>query len=67
MSQKPNKSAAKNPFLILLLPMIIVFDFVYYWINRSSCLNCGNLFQFLTTSSLTIFILSRFFNQSKQK
>ncbi|MBI4008938.1 hypothetical protein HY357_01780 [Candidatus Roizmanbacteria bacterium] len=43
--------------ILLLLPVIVVFDTLMYFITRPACLNCGNLVEFLKSSSLTIFIL----------
>lgn len=44
--------------VILLSPLLITFDSVHYLIIRPSCLNCGNLTQFLQNQSLTAAMLS---------
>jgi hypothetical protein len=49
-------------FLIFLLPIIVIFDLFLYFLNRSSCLNCGNLIEFFKTGSLTVFLLSQILN-----
>lgn len=44
--------------IILILPFIVIFDSLIYFITRPSCLTCWNLVEFLKTASLTTFILS---------
>ncbi|OGK57087.1 hypothetical protein A3J15_03675 [Candidatus Roizmanbacteria bacterium RIFCSPLOWO2_02_FULL_38_10] len=44
--------------IISLIPFIIVYDSLFYLMTRPSCLNCGNLIEFLRNSSLTIMLLS---------
>lgn len=44
--------------VLLVLPFIAVFDTLIYFITRPACLNCGNLVEFLKTSSLSISLIS---------
>jgi hypothetical protein len=43
--------------LFLIIPLVIIFDSVVYFITRTACLNCGNLVEFLKNASLTVFLL----------
>lgn len=43
--------------ILLILPFVIAFDSLMYFITRPSCLNCGNLVEFLKTASLSVFLL----------
>jgi len=43
--------------ILLILPFVIAFDSLIYFITRPSCLTCGNLVEFLKTASLTVFLL----------
>ncbi|PJE60753.1 hypothetical protein COU86_02545 [Candidatus Roizmanbacteria bacterium CG10_big_fil_rev_8_21_14_0_10_36_26] len=60
MSQPSRRQNKINFLLLFLLPVIVIFDLLYYLINRSSCLNCGNLSQFFSTSSLSAFLIGGF-------
>jgi len=58
--QKFRKFAKKTLFLLpvlLILPFVVIFDSLVYFITRPACLNCGNLLEFLKSASLTIFLL----------
>ncbi len=44
--------------LILFFPLIFLADFFLYFINRSSCLSCGNLIEFYRNGSLSIYVIS---------
>lgn len=43
------------PLLIfsLLLPFLLAFDSIMYWVTRPTCLNCGSIADYLRTSSLS--------------
>ncbi len=43
--------------LILVLPFVVIFDTLVYFITRPACLNCGNLVEFLKSASLSVFLL----------
>jgi len=43
--------------MLLILPFILAFDALVYFITRPACLNCGNLLEFLKSASLTVFLL----------
>jgi len=43
--------------IFLLIPFIIIFDSLVYFLTRPACLNCGNLIEFLKNASLTVFLL----------
>ena len=43
--------------ILLILPFILAFDTLVYFITRPACLSCGNLLEFLKTASLTVFLL----------
>ncbi|OGK18097.1 hypothetical protein A2866_03140 [Candidatus Roizmanbacteria bacterium RIFCSPHIGHO2_01_FULL_39_8] len=43
--------------ILLILPFIIIFDSLVYFITRPSCLTCGNLLEFLKTGSLSISLI----------
>lgn len=44
--------------VLLVLPFVIAFDSLTYFITRPSCLSCGNLVEFLKSASLTTFLIS---------
>jgi len=44
-------------FFILLLPLIIIIDLVSYFFMRNTCLNCGNIFEFLKSSSISAVVI----------
>lgn len=44
--------------IFLIIPVIIVFDSLVYFLTRPACLNCGNLIEFLKNASLTVFLLA---------
>ncbi|MEI6532345.1 MAG: hypothetical protein WCO06_00750 [Candidatus Roizmanbacteria bacterium] len=50
-----------NTVLIIFLPMLLVFDVLQYWMNRSSCLTCGNVPEFIRNSSLTSAVIAHTF------
>lgn len=47
-----------SPVLIIVLPLFIIIDFIYYWMTRSSCLQCNDITYFLKTYSLSFVVLS---------
>jgi NADH:ubiquinone oxidoreductase subunit 3 (subunit A) len=47
-----------NIFVIFLVPFIVVFDAIVYFVTKPSCLTCSTLPEFLKTASLTIFLLT---------
>ncbi len=59
MHPPQRKNRPFNPVLILFLPVILVFDVVYYLYTRSTCFQCGNVDEFVRTSSLTFFTISQ--------
>lgn len=52
---------------ILLLPLILLFDIVYYWSTRASCLNCGSIGEFMATSSLSAHLVGQTYLFFKRK
>lgn len=44
--------------VLLLLPFLLAFDSLMYWMTRPTCLGCGSLTGFLQTSSLSVFMVS---------
>jgi len=44
---------------ILLLPVIILFDLLQYFLQRNSCLTCANIPQFVEQSSLAAHVISQ--------
>jgi hypothetical protein len=56
-----------NIFLIFLLPLLVAFDVIIYFATRSSCLTCGNIGEFIRTSSLSFFTVVGFVELVKQK
>lgn len=54
------------PFLVVL-PLILVFDSIIYFITRPSCFNCSNLVEFLKNGSLTVFLIGNVGYQLKGK
>ncbi len=52
--------------VIILIPFIIVFDSLFYFITRPSCLNCGSIVEFLRSSSLTVMFLGSLGYQFKK-
>ncbi|OGK10422.1 hypothetical protein A2767_06535 [Candidatus Roizmanbacteria bacterium RIFCSPHIGHO2_01_FULL_35_10] len=60
-SQKYQKSLKKAFFflpILLVLPFVIAFDSLIYFITKPSCLSCNTLPEFLKTASLSIFLLT---------
>lgn len=49
--------------ILMLLPFLLAFDSVMYWVARPSCLNCGSLSGFLQSSSLSVFVVSSFIGE----
>jgi hypothetical protein len=47
-----------NIFVIFLVPFVIIFDAIVYFVSRPSCLTCNTLPEFLRTASLTVFLLT---------
>lgn len=66
MKNQKNKILLILPVL-LILPLVIAFDSLYYLITRPSCLNCGNLLEFLKGASLTVFLLGNLGYKLKNK
>ena len=44
--------------VLLVVPLLVLFDTVFYFITRPSCLSCGNLLEFLKGTSLTVAVLT---------
>lgn len=53
--------------ILLVLPFVIAFDSISYFLTRPSCLTCGNLLEFLKSASLTVFLLTGVGYQLKGK
>ena len=53
--------------ILLILPFILAFDALVYFITRPACLNCGNLLEFLKSASLTVFLLGGVGYKFRQK
>lgn len=70
-TQKIANNRPKRPFLLLgillLVPFLLIFDSLVYFITRPACLNCGNLVEFLKEASLTVFLLGGAGYQLKNK
>jgi len=43
--------------LVLVLPVTLLFDTIIYWTTRPTCLQCGNLLEFLKGASLSVFLV----------
>lgn len=77
-TQKPNPDLPQRPnipalarnvgwYWLLFLPIVFIFDTVYYVYTRSSCLQCWNLSEFVRESSLSFFLVSSVFTQLRGK
>ncbi|OGK23980.1 hypothetical protein A2954_07440 [Candidatus Roizmanbacteria bacterium RIFCSPLOWO2_01_FULL_37_12] len=44
--------------ILLILPIVIAFDSLIYFITKPSCLSCNTLPDFLRTASLSVFLLT---------
>ncbi len=54
--------------VLLVVPFLVLFDTVFYFITRPSCLSCGNLLEFLKGASLTVaFLVSTGYTLRKKK
>jgi uncharacterized membrane protein len=53
--------------LLFILPIIITYDVVIYFLTKPACLNCGNVIEFLKSASLTIFLLGGIGYKLKKK
>ncbi|MCL4374724.1 hypothetical protein M1523_02585 [Patescibacteria group bacterium] len=71
MSHQEKRPPISRPKLnlvwLIFLPGLIVFDFFYYWINRSSCLECSNVTEFIRNSSLSFFIVVQLYQTLRKK
>jgi hypothetical protein len=52
---------------IFLLPLIVVFDGVQYLLQRSTCMTCGNIPQFIAQSSLAAHTIGQVWSTIKLK
>ncbi len=43
--------------VLIILPLVIIFDTLLYFITRPACLNCGNLVEFLKNASLSVALI----------
>lgn len=43
--------------IFLVIPLVLIFDVLLYFITRPTCLQCTNVIEFLKTGSLTVFLL----------
>lgn len=69
-TQGKNNSIKRLFFILpvlLLVPFLVLFDSLIYFITRPSCLNCGNLIEFLKGASLTVFMLGNIGYQLKSR
>ncbi len=60
-SQKDRNLTKKVFFflpVLLVLPFIMVFDSLIYFVTKPSCLSCNTLPDFLKTASLSVFLLT---------
>jgi hypothetical protein len=46
--------------IVALLPVLVAYDSVMYWLTRPSCLNCGSLGSFLQNGSLSVMMVSTY-------
>jgi hypothetical protein len=46
--------------IVALLPFMLTFDTLVYWLTRPSCLNCGSLGSFLQNNSLSFAMVSNY-------
>lgn len=53
--------------LTLLLPFLLAFDSIMYWITRPTCLNCGSLGEYVRTSSLSAVMIGSMLNSAGQR
>lgn len=49
--------------LALLLPFLLAFDSVMYFVTRPTCLNCGSLGEYVRTSSLSVGMIAGIVSQ----
>lgn len=60
--QNQDKKVNKNKLfilpIVLIIPAVFLFDLLIYLFTRPTCLQCGNLLEFMKTGSLTIFLLT---------
>lgn len=49
--------------LTLLLPFMLTFDSVMYFVTRPTCLNCGSLGEYVRTSSLSVGVIGAMVGQ----
>ena len=47
--------------ILLILPFILAFDTLVYFITRPACLSCGNLLEFLKSASLSVGLIGGYF------
>ncbi|OGK19786.1 hypothetical protein A3C23_01635 [Candidatus Roizmanbacteria bacterium RIFCSPHIGHO2_02_FULL_37_13b] len=52
------KKVLLTVLMMSIIPFIIIYDSLFYLMTRPSCLNCGNLIEFLRNSSLTVLMIS---------
>lgn len=54
-----------TPVLIILalMPVLLAFDSIMYWVTRPTCLNCGSLTGFLQNGSLSVFVVSNYIGE----
>lgn len=61
MYAQDKNSTLKRLFLflpaLLVIPFLVVFDTLVYFITRPSCLSCGNVIEFLKGASLTVYFI----------
>lgn len=53
--------------LTLLLPFLLAFDSIMYWITRPTCLNCGSLGEYVRTSSLSAVMIGSMLSNAGQR
>lgn len=66
-SEVPEQKAFLKYFpliiILALMPLMLAYDSVMYWVTRPSCLNCGSLGSFLQNGSLSVMMVSKYIGE----
>lgn len=67
-AKKTSNQFLRSIPVFLVLPLIVIFDTLIYFITKPSCLSCNTLPNFLQTASLSTHLLTtigyKFINKS---
>lgn len=57
-AKKTSNQFLRSIPVFLVLPLVVVFDSLVYFITKPSCLSCNTLPNFLQTASLSMYLLT---------